>query len=149
MKKLVLIYFLLLLVAACQTNTSSRQAQEEADSLKDIRVEYGQGPAIIKFDTIYYDLGSLDINGPDQTRDYFFANIGGSPLVIENVDASCPCLDITSPKDSILPGRKSKITMTLRMKEMSSGQFYRSAYVYTNASEEPIEIIMQGIKCYE
>ena len=57
-----------------------------------------------------FDLGSLDINGPDQTRDFFFANTGGEPLIIEKVEASCPCLDIVYPKDSIAPGTKSKIT---------------------------------------
>ena len=149
MRKLVFISLLALLAVGCQPNKQSQQARDVADSLKDVRVEYGAGPAAIKFDTIYFDLGSLDINGPDQTRDYFFANIGSTPLVIEKVETSCPCLDIVYPKDSIAPGSKSVITMTLRMKEISSGQFYRSAYVYTNASDDPVEIIMQGIKCYE
>lgn len=149
MRKLVFTCLWALLIVACQSNKQSQQSQDAADSLKNVRVEYSQGPAVIKFDTIYYDLGSLDINGPDQTRDFFFANTGGSPLVIEKVEASCPCLDIVYPKDSIAQGCKSKITMTLKMKEMSSGQFYRSANVYTNASDEPIEIILQGIKNYE
>ena len=108
-----------------------------------------QGGAVIKFDTIYFDLGSLDINGPDQTRDFFFVNMGGEPLLIEKVEASCPCLVIDYPKEAIAPGSRSKITMTLKMGELSSGQFYRSAFVYSNGSEEPTEIILQGIKNYE
>ena len=39
--------------------------------------------------------------------------------------------------------------MTLKMNMIMSGQFWRSANVYTNGSAEPVEIIMQGIKNYE
>lgn len=149
MRKLLYISLLVLLTAACQSNRQGVQSQDASDSLKNIKVEHKQGDAVIKFDTIYFDLGSLDINAPDQTRDFFFANMGGEPLLIEKVEASCPCLVIDYPKDAIAPGSKSKITMTLKMGELSSGQFYRSAFVYSNGSEEPVEIILQGIKNYE
>ena len=149
MRKLFYISLLVLLTAACQSNRQGVQSQDASDSLKNIKVEHMQGGAVIKFDTIYFDLGSLDINGPDQTRDFFFANMGGDPLLIEKVEASCPCLVIDYPKEAIAPGSKSKITMTLKMEEISSGQFYRSAFVYSNGSAEPVEIILQGIKCYE
>lgn len=149
MSKLWYISFLALFVCACHSNQLNQSQQNAADSLKTLRVDYEQGAAKILFDTIYYDLGELDINGPNQTRDFFFANTGGQPLVITKVESSCPCLEISYPNDSIAPGHKSKITMTLKMNELSSGQFYRSANVYTNASEEPTEIILQGIKNYE
>ena len=149
MRKLFYISLFVLLAVSCQSNHQTLQRQDSDDSLKNVRVEFVEGNAAIKFDTIYFDLGELDINGPDQTRDFFFANIGGKPLVIEKVEASCPCLDVAYPKDSIAPGCKSKITMTLKMQELSSGQFYRIANVYTNASDEPTEIIFQGIKNYE
>ena len=149
MRKLFYFGLMVLLMSACHSNRHGDQSQKPVDSLESVRVNYTKGHPVIKFDTIYFDLGSLDINGPDQTRDFYFANVGGEPLVIEKVEASCPCLDVVFPKDSIAPGRKSKITMTLKMGEVSSGQFYRSAHVYTNASEEPTEIILQGIKNYE
>lgn len=149
MKKLLYLSFFSLLIVACHSNRLGQQGHDSSDSLSNVRVDISQAHAAIKFDTIYFDLGSLDINGPDQTRDFFFANTGGEPLIIEKVEASCPCLDIVYPKDSIAPGTKSKITMTLKMQELSSGQFYRSAFVHTNASEEPTEIILQGIKNYE
>ena len=149
MRKLIYFGLIALLITACHSNRRGYKSQTSADSIERVRVDYSKGQPSIKFDTIYFDLGSLDINGPDQTRDFFFANVGGEPLVIEKVEASCPCLDVVFPKDSIAPGRKSKITLTLKMGEVSSGQFYRSAFVYTNASEEPTEIILQGIKNYE
>ena len=149
MKRLLYLALFAFRIFACQTNRKGQNSQDSSDSLKNIRVDITQGGAAIKFDTIYFDLGSLDINGPDQTRDYFFANTGREPLVIEKVETSCSCLEVAYPKDSIAPGTKSKITMTLKMSEISSGQFYRSANVYTNASDEPVEIIMQGIKNYE
>lgn len=150
MRKILSIGLLALLFVGCHKNNGSQQQTEVAvDTLKDARVEITQETAVIKFDTIYFDLGSLDINGPDQTRDFIFANIGAKPLVIDSVVSSCPCLDVDYPKDSIAPGCKSKITATMKMKEISSGQFWRSANVYTNGSAEPVEIIMQGIKNYE
>ena len=149
MRKLFYISLLVLLTSACQSNRQGVQSQDASDSLRNIKVEQMQGGAVIKFDTIYFDLGSLDINGPDQTRDFFFVNMGGEPLLIEKVEASCPCLVIDYPKEAIAPGSRSKITMTLKMGELSSGQFYRSAFVYSNGSEEPTEIILQGIKNYE
>jgi hypothetical protein len=149
MRKLFYISFLVLLTAACQSNRQGVQSQDSTDSLKNPSVEHRQGGAVIKFDTIYFDLGSLAIDGPDETRDFIFANTGEKPLSIEKVEASCPCLVIDYPKEAIAPGSKSKITMTLKMGELSSGQFYRSALVYSNGSEEPVEIILQGIKCYE
>ena len=150
MRKLFSISLLTLLIVACQSNRQGQLSKDSGDSLKNVSVEITQagGPAI-KFDTIYFDLGSLAIDAPNQTRDFIFANIGDAPLVIEKVEASCSCLEIDYPKDSIASGKKSKITMTLKMNEISSGQFYRSANVYTNASDEFTEIILQGIKCYE
>ena len=142
---------LTIVIVACQSNRQGQQGRDSGDSLQNVStsLSHSDGPAAIKFDTVYFDLGPLAIDGPNQTRDFFFVNTGGAPLVIEKVEASCPCLDVVYPTDSILPGSRSKITMTLKMKEILSGQFYRSANVYTNASEEPIEIILQGIKNYE
>ena len=150
MKKLLFISLLTLLMVACQSNRQGQFAKESDESLTNVSVEisHAGGPAI-KFDTIYFDLGSLAIDAPNQTRDFIFANTGDAPLVIEKVEASCSCLDVDYPKDPIAPGGRSKITMTLKMKQILSGQFYRSANVYTNASDEPTEIILQGIKCYE
>lgn len=151
MRKLLYISLLTLGLVACQSNRQGQQGRDSGDSLQNVSVvlPHSEGPAAIKFDTIYFDLGSLAINSSDQTRDFLFTNTGGAPLVIEKVETSCSCLEVVYPKDSIAPGVRSKITMTLKMKEILSGQFYRSANVYTNASEDPVEIILQGIKKYE
>ena len=151
MRKLLLISILALGIAACQSNRQGQPGNVSGDSLQNVSavLPHSDGPAAIKFDTIYFDLGSLAIDCPDQTREFLFTNTGGAPLVIEKVESSCSCLDVVYPQDSIAPGGRSKITMTLKMKELLSGQFYRSANVYTNASEEPVEIILQGIKKYE
>ena len=149
MRKLFLISLIALLIAGCQSNRQGQQSQGSVDSLNSVSAAISKDGAFIKFDTIYFDLGSLPIDGPDQTRDFLFVNDGKAPLVIEKVEASCPCLDIVYPKEPIAPGSRSKITMTLKMGELSSGQFYRSAFVYTNGPEESTEIILQGIKCYE
>ena len=64
MRKLLSIGVLALLFVGCHKNNGSQQQTEVAvDTLKDARVEITQETAVIKFDTIYFDLGSLDING--------------------------------------------------------------------------------------
>lgn len=146
MRKFFYFALLALFITACHSNRQTQQDTGSKDSTGSAILSDG---AAIKFDTVYYDLGSLDINAPNQTRDYIFANTGSKALFINKVETSCPCLDVVYPKDSIAPGKSSKITMTLKTGEIASGQFYRSALVYTNASEEPIEIILQGIKNYE
>ena len=149
MRKLLYLSLVTLLIVACQSNRQGQKSQESRDSLKGVSSDISNAGPQIKFDTIYFDLGSLEIDGPNQTREFLFANTGNAPLVINKVESSCPCLDIDYPKDAIASGARSKITMTLKMNELSSGQFYRSAFVYTNASDEPTEIILQGIKKYE
>ena len=147
MKKLFHIIFLVLAVTAChnggQTSTGASDGGQMA-----AEAPLAEGAAIV-FDTIYFDLGSLAIDGPDETRDFVFTNKGSEPLVIKNVETSCPCLAVDYPTEAIAPNQKSKITMRLIMSELGSGQFYRSALVYTTASDEPTEIIFQGIKNYE
>lgn len=151
MRKLLFISLLTLLFVACQSNRQAQQGKDSVDSLQNVSVSMtnSDGAAAIKFDTVFFDLGSLAIDCPDETREFMFTNTGSAPLVIEKVESSCSCLVIDYPQDPIASGARSKISMTLKMKEISSGQFYRSANVYTNASEEPIEIIMQGIKKYK
>ena len=149
MRKLLYIALFALLIVACQSNKQGQLGNDTGDSLKNVSAGLSKSGAVIKFDTIYFDLGSLPIDGPNQTCDFLFANNGNKPLVIEKVESSCPCLDIEYPKEAVAPGKRSKITLTLKMNEISSGQFYRSAFVYSNGSEEPTEIILQGIKCYE
>ena len=149
MRKLLYIGLFALLIVACQSNKQGQLGNDTGDSLKAVSAGISNSGAVLKFDTVYFDLGSLPIDAPNQTRDFLFANNGNKPLVIEKVESSCSCLDIEYPKEPIAPGKRSKITMTLKMKEICSGQFYRSAEVYSNGSEEPIEIILQGIKCYE
>ena len=145
------ISLLALVIVACQSNRRGQQGNASGDSMDNVSVGTlpADATAAIKFDTVFFDLGALEIDGPDQTREFLFTNTGSAPLVIQKVESSCTCLEVDYPKDPIAPGTRSKITMILKMGELGSGQFYRSANVYTNASEEPTEIILQGIKCYE
>lgn len=154
MKKLLFLSLVTLLIVACQSNRQGQSSGNvSGDSLQSVSAsavsQSLKSQAAIKYDTVFFDLGGIHRDDPDQTREFLFTNTGGAPLVIQKVEASCSCLDIDYPKDAIAPGDSSKITMTLKVKELRSGQFYRSAEVYTNASEEPTELIFQGIMAYE
>jgi len=78
MRKLLYISLLTLGLVACQSNRQGQQGRDSGDSLQNVSVvlPHSEGPAAIKFDTIYFDLGSLAINSSDQTRDFKFTNTG-------------------------------------------------------------------------
>jgi hypothetical protein len=109
MRKLFSISLLTLLIVACQSNRQGQLSKDSGDSLKNVSVEITQagGPAI-KFDTIYFDLGSLAIDAPNQTRDFIFANTGDAPLVIERWKLLVPVLRSTIPRTPLLLARSRK-----------------------------------------
>ena len=148
MKKLLFLSFISVCICACQSGQKTTVNTKE-DSIPQRDVKVVDGPGQIKFDTLYYDLGALEIDAPDETRDFVFVNQGSEPFRITKVEPSCKCLMVDYPKEAIAPGMASKITMTLKMDEILSGQFYRSAFVYTDASKDSTELVLMGIKKYK
>src|SRR5690554_432585 len=55
-----------------------------------------------------HDFGTVP-EGPAVEHYFEFKNVGKSPLIISNAQASCGCTTPEWPKEPILPGKKGKL----------------------------------------
>lgn len=79
-----------------------------------------------------------------QPKDAFFEikNDGSSPLQLTAVNASCGCTQVTWPKEPIAPGASARIHVVYDA--LLLGTFQKELEVYSNASEEPTYLTLQG-----
>lgn len=86
-------------------------------------------------------VGEVEFQVP-RTFSLGFTNKGDKPLHINDVKASCGCLDVSFPKEQIAPGARGEIVVTYDAKIL--GFFYKEVEVLTNASDKPTYIAIQG-----
>jgi Protein of unknown function (DUF1573) len=84
--------------------------------------------------------------GSEATCDFTFTNTGKTPIVISECTASCGCTVPTWPKEPIMPGNTSKITVAFDTKN-KSGSFMKAIYIKSNAyNERPAhELYIKGV----
>ena len=92
-------------------------------------------------DTDIKKVGEVEFQVPRQFK-LGFTNKGSEPLVIEDVKASCGCLEVAYPKEAIAAGARGEISLTFDAKIL--GSFYKEVEVKTNASDKPAYIGIQG-----
>ena len=88
------------------------------------------GPKFQFKDGNVHDFGNVQ-TGTQVTYDFEFTNVGKQPLVITNAMASCGCTTPVWPKEPVLPGKKSKITV--RFNAGAPAQFSKTVFIYSNA----------------
>lgn len=66
-----------------------------------------------------------------------------SPIIINDVIASCGCVTIEYPKKVILMKERGHIQMKLNLRSIH-GYFSKSIYLYVNNSKEPIILRATG-----
>ncbi|MCH5168616.1 MAG: DUF1573 domain-containing protein [Prevotellaceae bacterium] len=93
-------------------------------------------------DTDIKKMGEVEFQIP-RTLSIGFTNKGDKPLIIQEVKASCGCIDILYPKAPVAAGARGEITLTFDAKLL--GTFYKEIEVLTNASEEPKYIGIHGV----
>jgi hypothetical protein len=99
--------------------------------------------AVINFEKKVHDFGKVNEEDGRITYVFAFTNSGGSPLVINRVQASCGCTTPVWTKEPIEPGKKGSITVTYN----TVGRpfvFNKSIVVYSNATEEQVTLIIKG-----
>ena len=67
------------------------------------------GP-VITFEEKSHDFGDI-YQGDKVEHTFKFANTGTEPLIITNVQVTCGCTVPAWPRDPIMPGQKSEITV--------------------------------------
>lgn len=103
-----------------------------------------QGQAEIKFEKLTHDFGSFSEAEPKQTTVFTFTNVGQSPLIINQVVASCGCTVPSYEKKPVEPGQKGTIEVTYNGKGMFPGHFKKSITVRTNGKTEMTRLYIEG-----
>lgn len=79
------------------------------------------------------------ISGPTLSHDFHFTNKGNAPLVFTDFKVACTCTKVIFPKKPILPGEKSKLTVTFDTKGKQYWQ-NRIIEIYSNSKKNPAKI---------
>lgn len=87
-----------------------------------------------KFNEETHDFGKIK-EGPVAEYVFEFKNVGKEPLIIQSASASCGCTTPEWPKEPILPGKKSKITVHYNT-QGRVGPFTKDIYIVSNAASE-------------
>ena len=96
--------------------------------------------AKMTFATTTVDYGIIS-KGSEPTRTFNFKNTGNAPLLITDAKASCGCTVPTFPKDAIMPGESS--TITVRYDTNRIGVISKSITITSNAGE-PVVLKITG-----
>ncbi|MFC2110821.1 DUF1573 domain-containing protein [Bacteroidota bacterium] len=99
------------------------------------------GNAVIKWHQTTYDFKKVEQLKPIKAV-FLFENTGDVPLTIIAVRPQCGCTATDYPKNPILPGEKSKITLTYNASK--KGVFNKSATVVSNSKKGNHLLIIKG-----
>ena len=80
--------------------------------------------------------------GTPVSFDFNFTNTGKEPLIMSNVQTSCGCTSPSWPKEPILPGKTSKITVTYNAAH--AGVFNKSITITSNGKTPTKVIYIKG-----
>jgi hypothetical protein len=95
----------------------------------------------IKWKVTEIDLGEIPQNKP-VTLNYEFTNMGDTPVLISNVQASCGCTVAEYSKTPVLPGESTIIKATFNA--ATKGSFKKNLTVVTSAQETPVTLSFRG-----
>lgn len=98
---------------------------------------------VISFDEKDYNFGKIKEEDGKVTHVFTFVNRGASPLVLNNVQASCGCTTPVWTKEPIEPGKKGSVTVTYNP-QGRPGAFTKTITVYSNAADEQFVLMIRG-----
>jgi len=96
---------------------------------------------IITFENLTYDYGTIERNSHG-LAEIKFSNTGNSPLIINQVRASCGCTVPSWPKEPIMPGDTGVIEVKYDTRRL--GVINRQITINSNAEEPNIVIRLRG-----
>ena len=97
----------------------------------------------ITFTEESFDFGNIAEEKGPVTKEFTFTNTGGSPLILQNVKASCGCTTPEWTKDPVLPGKKGFVKATYNPQNRP-GQFNKSITVTSNAENNTVILTIKG-----
>ena len=96
----------------------------------------------IIFDKLSHDYGTVMVNS-DGNCVFTFTNKGSEPLVLSNVSASCGCTVPDWTREPVAPGQTGTIKVTYNTAII--GAFHKTVTVNSNAVNNPVVLVIQGV----
>lgn len=97
-------------------------------------------PELIVLKESEYDFGKIP-QGKPVTHVFYYTNIGKTPLILDNVQASCGCTTPVWSKEPVAPGATSKIDIGYNA--ASEGSFTKFITVSYNGTQNK-QVIIKG-----
>lgn len=97
---------------------------------------------VIQFESLVHDYGTI-VKGSDGTCEFKFVNAGKTPLIIQNVSASCGCTVPEWTKEPVQPGKSGKIKVSYNTAIISG--FTKTVTVVSNARNNPVILTIKGV----
>jgi hypothetical protein len=95
----------------------------------------------IIFNKLEHDYGTIE-RGSDGNCEFIFTNKGQSPLILNNVRASCGCTIPQWPREPIPPGEQGVIKVQYNTR--IPGAFNKSVIVNSNAANNSVRLTIKG-----
>ncbi|NOQ24958.1 MAG: DUF1573 domain-containing protein [Bacteroidales bacterium] len=102
-----------------------------------------QKGAFISFEKEIHDFGKIKESDGKVEYKFLFTNTGNSPLIINNVKASCGCTSPTWTEKPIMPGQEGNVSAVFDPRNRP-GNFNKSIYVETNTEKGKIVLRIAG-----
>lgn len=98
---------------------------------------------VMKLSKTEHNFGTFKEEAGRQTYEFEVTNAGNSPLVIQNIIASCGCTMPEWTKQPIPPGGKGKIT-AIYDPQNRPGAFNKTLSVYSNSQPQVTVLVIKG-----
>jgi len=112
-------------LAAAQLGCDNRQQAQSAQA-----TVAENRPKLAFAETGVYDFGDM-VEGDTVEHTFTFTNTGGFPLIINNITASCGCTTPEWPREPVLPGQKSSVTVRFNSRG-KMGQQNKTITIFAN-----------------
>jgi hypothetical protein len=96
---------------------------------------------VINFASTVHDYGTIN-KGADGSCEFKFTNEGKTPLVLNNVKASCGCTVPSWTKEPVQPGKEGVIKVVYNTANV--GNFNKSITVSSNAKNAEVILQIKG-----
>ena len=133
---------LALLAALLLTGTAASAQQLLAVNTPPAAGAAKAAPVAIKWEKTTVRFGEIE-QGVPVTAAFTFTNKSKAPLLLAEVHGSRGCTVPAWSKETILPGKSSKITATFNA--ANAGSFNKTVTVTTNADDAPQVLTLQGV----
>jgi len=97
---------------------------------------------VMQFESQVHDYGTI-VKGSDGTCEFKFTNGGKTPLIIQNVSASCGCTVPEWTKEPIQPGKSGSIKVKYNTAIIAG--FSKTVTVVSNAKNSPVILTIRGV----